>query len=150
MKISMNTILNHYMGMEMTDSKRLNYIGLLRFHMTMCVDSNCFCKKNSIFDIYKNKMIELGKVVIGEPLYMRNIIHNTVKKYVESSNKTVEAMIYYAEYLLKECNNIFSAHYYIRQAELESNISLRLKYKLYVLRKIIKIQVNPSEIGNKK
>lgn len=68
---------------------------------------------------------------------------------MEGPNKSAESLLYIAEFLFRECHNIFSAHFYIKLAEQEP-MSIKTRYKLYVLKKIIKHTINPNEIGNKK
>lgn len=84
-----------------------------------------------------------------DQLYLKNILSNHLKKFVESEKSTPESMTYYAEYLFRECNNIFAAHGYLSKAENELNSS-HLKFKQFILKKIIKHEVNPNAVGNKK
>lgn len=61
LKLYVSITVNHYMAMEMTEPKKLNYHGLLKYHLNSCRDAGCFCKKNSTFDIQKNKMVDVER-----------------------------------------------------------------------------------------
>ena len=58
--MTVNIMLNQYIVMELNEEKRVSYYGLLRFHLSNCKDTGCFCKKRSAFDISKNKMVEVN------------------------------------------------------------------------------------------
>lgn len=62
---------------------------------------------------------------------------------------TPEDQMFYAEFLFKMCNNTFYAQDYLNRAGL-SMLSSYLKFKMFVLKKVIKNTVNPSEVGNPK
>lgn len=59
LKLHVNLIIHHYLCVEMRKAKRLNYHGLLRYHLKTCTDIGCFCKKGEVFDATKNKKTEI-------------------------------------------------------------------------------------------
>lgn len=59
LKRHVNTMINHYLGMEMTERKKLVYYGILQHHLKTCADAACFCKKADVFDVTKNKKTEV-------------------------------------------------------------------------------------------
>jgi hypothetical protein len=60
LKLTSNILINHYVGMEMSDRKKINYLGILKYHLNTCTDPSCFCKKKSIYDVVKNKFIDIN------------------------------------------------------------------------------------------
>lgn len=84
-----------------------------------------------------------------DPLYLKNILTGYLRKFVESDKTSIEAHTYYAEFLFKECQNVFAAHYQLSLAKSDV-MPTKLKFKQFFLKKIIKHEVNPNEVGNKK
>jgi hypothetical protein len=84
----------------------------------------------------------------SDPLFLKVILSNYMKKYAEEEKASSECLIYYAEFLFRECSNVFSAQNYLNMPNIEL-LSTRLNFKMFVLRKTIKHYVNPNEIGNR-
>lgn len=57
LKVTTTIILSHYISMEMNERKKMNYHGIIANHLNTCEDPSCFCKKKTIFDVTKNKMV---------------------------------------------------------------------------------------------
>lgn len=148
-------MINHYLSIEMTERKRLNYYGILQYHLKTCTDISCFCKKKDVFDATKNKKTDIDleySLFISsfyDPLYLKNILTTYLKRFVESNKTSLEAHTYYAEFLFKECQNVFAAHYQLSLVKTDA-MPLRLKFKQFFLKKVIKHEVNPNEVGNKR
>lgn len=87
--------------------------------------------------------------LFNDPLYLKSILANYLRKFIESEKATPEAHTYYAEFLFKESQNVFSAHYQLSLAKSDV-LSINLRFKQYFLKKTIKHEVNPNEVGNKK
>lgn len=82
-------------------------------------------------------------------MYLKNILSGYLRKFVESDKSSPEAHTFYAEFLFRETTNVFSAHYQLTKAEADL-LPTNMKIKKYILKKIIKQEVNPSSVGNKK
>lgn len=154
--MTVNIMLNQYIVMELNEEKRVSYFGLLRYHLSHCKDTACFCKKRSAFDISKNKMVDVNHAYTDklprsftDTLYLRNILNDQLKQMANRQDAKPEDKIFYAEFLFKMCNNVFYAQDYLNKASL-SLLSSYLKFKLFVLKKVIKNTINPSEVGNPK
>jgi hypothetical protein len=80
---------------------------------------------------------------------MKNILSGYLKRFVTAEKGCHEAHAYYAEFLFSECNNVFAAHYQLSKADADL-LPIQLNMKKYILRRIIKQEVNPSSVGNKK
>ena len=74
---------------------------------------------------------------------------NYIKKFVDSDSTSPEAHTYFAEFLFKEFENVFSAHYHLNLAK-NGVLHMGMKFKQFYLKKTIKNEVNPNEVGNKK
>ena len=46
--------------MEMGEQKKMNYIGIMRYHINTCQEVSCLCKKKTVFDTIKNRMSEIN------------------------------------------------------------------------------------------
>lgn len=60
LRLHVNTMINHYLSMEMSKRKKLNFHGILRYHLKTCHDISCFCKRGEVFDVTKNKKTEIN------------------------------------------------------------------------------------------
>lgn len=80
---------------------------------------------------------------------MNNILMGYLKKFVEGEKGNLEAHTYFAEFLFKECQNVFAAHYQLNLAKSDLMPS-SLRFKQFFLKKLIKHEVNPNEVGNKR
>jgi hypothetical protein len=80
---------------------------------------------------------------------MKNILAGYLRKFIDSPKASVEAHTFFAEFLFKEIQNVFSAHYQLNQAKSDA-MPVSLRFKQYFLRKTIKHEVNPNEVGNKR
>lgn len=61
LKLTVNTLITHYLAHETSERMKMNLLGILRHHIDVCNEASCFCKKHSTFDSSKNKMIEIDR-----------------------------------------------------------------------------------------
>jgi PAS domain S-box-containing protein len=84
-----------------------------------------------------------------DTLYLRNILNDQLKVMANLQQSTPDDKMFYAEYLFKMCNNTFYAQDYLNRANL-SMLTAYQKFKMFVLKKVIKNTINPNEVGNPK
>ena len=87
--------------------------------------------------------------MFDDPLYLISIMTGFIRRFVETQSGTPEFHTYFAEFLFKQNHNVFAAHTQLNLAKGDL-LSKSLRFKQFYLKKTIKIEVNPNEVGNKK
>lgn len=61
LKLTCNILINHFLNVEMNTEKKVMMYGILSQHILYCSKPDCFCRRDTVFDVAKNKMVDIDR-----------------------------------------------------------------------------------------